>query len=97
MDGFKFKNSTVINAGNSGTLARLMFGLLINAKNEIILKGDKSLSKRDFQRIIKPMEIFGQNIKSRNRIDNKNIRTKNKLWKNYLWFRIKDRRRNYNV
>ena len=66
LDGFKFKNNTVINAGNSGTLARLMFGLLINAKNEIILKGDKSLSKRDFQRIIKPMEIFGQNIKSRN-------------------------------
>ncbi len=65
LNGLKFKNNTVINAGNSGTLARLIFGLLINSKNTIILKGDKSLSKRDFSRVIKPMRMFGQNIKSK--------------------------------
>ena len=65
-DGFKFKNKTIINAGNSGTLARLIFGLLINSKNHIILKGDKSLQRRDFSRVIKPMQMFGENIKSNN-------------------------------
>ena len=62
INGFKYKNNTVINAGNSGTLSRLIIGLLINSKNTIILKGDQSLSKRDFSRIIEPMKMFGQNI-----------------------------------
>ncbi len=43
LNGFSFKNNTIINAGNSGTLARLIFGLLVKSKNQIILKGDKSL------------------------------------------------------
>mgnify|MGYP001235840993 CR=1 FL=1 len=66
LNGFKFKNNTIIDAGNSGTLARLIFGLLIDARNSILLKGDKSLSKRDFYRVIKPMKMFGQTIKSKN-------------------------------
>ena len=66
LNGLNFKNNTVINAGNSGTLARLIFGVLINSKNQIILKGDKSLEKRDFSRVIKPMLMMGQNIKSNN-------------------------------
>ncbi len=66
LNGFRFKNNTTINAGNSGTLARLIFGLLVKSKNQIILKGDQSLSKRDFSRVIKPMRMFGQNIKSKN-------------------------------
>ncbi len=66
LNGLNYKNNTIINAGNSGTLARLIFGLLINSKNQIILKGDKSLSKRDFSRVIKPMRMFGENIKSKN-------------------------------
>ena len=66
LNGFDFKNNTIINAGNSGTLARLIFGLLVKSKNQIILKGDKSLTKRDFSRVIKPMKMFGQNIKSKN-------------------------------
>ena len=66
LTGFRFKNNTIINAGNSGTLSRLIFGLLINSKNTVILKGDKSLSKRDFSRVILPMKKFGQNIDSKN-------------------------------
>ena len=65
LNGFRYKNNTVINAGNSGTLSRLIFGLLVDSKNTIILKGDQSLSKRDFSRIIKPMKMFGQNINSK--------------------------------
>ncbi len=66
LNGFNFKNNTIINAGNSGTFSRLIFGLLVKTKNQIILKGDNSLSKRDFSRVIKPMQMFGQNIKSKN-------------------------------
>ena len=39
--------------------------LLSNYKNQLKLKGDQSLSKRDFSRIIKPMKMFGQNIISK--------------------------------
>lgn len=59
LNGFKFKNNLKLNAGNSGTLARLILGLLIHSKRKITLIGDKSLSKRDFVRIIKPLEKFG--------------------------------------
>ena len=34
-------------------------GLLVHSKNNIILKGDKSLSKRDFLRVAKPLNKFG--------------------------------------
>ena len=40
--------------------------MLVKSKNQIILKGDKSLSQRDFSRVINPMKMFGQNIKSKN-------------------------------
>ena len=39
-------------------------GLLIHSKNEIKLIGDKSLSKRDFERVIKPLKKFGAKFKS---------------------------------
>ena len=55
----KKKGNLSINAGNSGTLGRIILGLLINSKNKIKLSGDKSLSKRDFSRVIKPLKEFG--------------------------------------
>ena len=55
----KKKGKILINAGNSGTLGRIILGLLINSKNKIKLIGDKSLSKRDFSRVIKPLKKFG--------------------------------------
>ncbi len=55
----KKKSNLSINAGNSGTLGRIILGLLINSKNKIKLSGDKSLSKRDFSRVIKPLKEFG--------------------------------------
>ena len=54
------KHGTIsLNAGNSGTLGRIILGLLINSKSKIKLLGDKSLSKRDFSRVIKPLKRFG--------------------------------------
>ncbi len=64
INGYKYKKNIILNAGNSGTLARLIIGLLIHSKNEIKLIGDKSLSKRDFLRVTKPLEKFGANFKT---------------------------------
>ena len=59
INGFKLKKKNILNAGNSGTLARLILGLLIHSKKKIKIIGDKSLSKRDFYRVTKPLEKFG--------------------------------------
>ncbi len=66
LNGFNLKKKININAGNSGTLARLILGLLVKSKFKVRLIGDKSLSKRDFSRVIKPLRLFGVNIKSKN-------------------------------
>ena len=62
INGFSAKKNVIINAGNSGTLARLILGLLVKSKFKVKLIGDKSLSKRDFSRVIKPLKLFGANI-----------------------------------
>jgi len=54
-----YKKKLVLNAGNSGTLGRLILGLLINSNKKIRLIGDKSLSKRDFSRVTIPLKKFG--------------------------------------
>ncbi len=64
LNGYNPKKNTVINAGNSGTLGRLILSLLIKTNKKIKLIGDKSLSKRDFSRVTKPLKLFGANIKS---------------------------------
>ena len=65
--GFNTNSKIKLDAGNSGTFARLILGLLVNSNNQITLIGDKSLSKRDFSRVTKPLEMFGANIKSHNK------------------------------
>tara|TARA_B100000902_G_scaffold166311_1_gene161168 strand:- start:3372 stop:4691 length:1320 start_codon:yes stop_codon:yes gene_type:complete len=67
IDGYKYKKNLVINARNSGTLGRLILGLLINSTVPIKLIGDKSLSKRDFERISSPLSKFGANFKLKNK------------------------------
>ena len=64
LNGYQPKNNTIINAGNSGTLGRLILSLLVKSDKKIKLIGDKSLSKRDFSRITEPLKNFGANIKS---------------------------------
>jgi 3-phosphoshikimate 1-carboxyvinyltransferase len=64
LNGYKYKNNIKLDAGNSGTLGRLIMGLLIHSKNQIKLVGDKSLSKRDFLRVVRPLEKFGAKFKT---------------------------------
>ena len=70
INGFKYKKNLTINARNSGTLGRLILGLLIKSPYKIKLVGDKSLSKRDFSRVTIPLEKFGAkfNFKTKDRL-----------------------------
>ncbi len=61
LNGFNSKN-VILNAGNSGTFGRLILGLLTHTKFKTKIIGDKSLSKRDFTRVIKPLKKFGANF-----------------------------------
>ena len=62
-NGYKYKKNTIINSENSGTLGRLIMGILIDTPYKIKIIGDKSLSKRDFSRIAEPLHKFGAKIK----------------------------------
>ncbi len=66
LDGYKYKKNITINSKNSGTLGRLIMGLLIDTPYKIKIIGDKSLSKRDFNRIAEPLKKFGADIKLKN-------------------------------
>jgi len=70
INGFKYKKNLTIDARNSGTLGRLILGLLIKSPEKIKIIGDKSLSKRDFSRVSLPLERFGAKF---------NYKVKNKL------------------
>ena len=65
--GYCFKKNIVIDAKNSGTLGRLIMGLLIDTKYPIKIIGDRSLSKRDFKRISDPLSKFGATFKLSNK------------------------------
>ncbi len=65
INGFKYKKDVVLDVGNSGTLGRLITGLLVHSKEKIKLVGDKSLSKRDFSRVTRPLEKFGAKFKTK--------------------------------
>ena len=67
LNGYIFKNNMIINAGNSGTAARLICSTLIKSPKKIKIIGDSSLSKRDMQRIIDPLKKFGATFYPKNR------------------------------
>ena len=64
--GFKRyrKPSIPLNAGNSGTTARLLSGILAAQNIESIITGDASLSSRPLNRIIEPLTQMGFRIES---------------------------------
>ena len=64
--GYKYKKNLTINAHNSGTLGRLISGILIDTTYPIKIVGDKSLSKRDFKRVAKPLSRFGASFQLKN-------------------------------
>ena len=54
------KKNTILNFGNSGTLARLLIGILSSTPNiQIKIKGDSSLNKRSMKKLINLMSKFG--------------------------------------
>ena len=67
LNGYVFKDNVTINAGNSGTTARLISSTLINSPKKIKIIGDKSLSKRDMQRVIDPLKKFGATFYPKNK------------------------------
>jgi len=63
IDGYRYKENLTINAKNSGTLGRLILGILIDTPVPIKMIGDNSLSKRDFKRVTDPLSGFGATFK----------------------------------
>jgi 3-phosphoshikimate 1-carboxyvinyltransferase len=55
-----------LDAGNSGTTARLLAGILATQNFESVITGDASLSSRPMKRIIEPLTQMGSKIKSSN-------------------------------
>ncbi len=58
------KPKSELNAGNSGTTARLLSGFLAAQDFEAIIIGDESLSKRPMGRVINPLKLMGTNFES---------------------------------
>ena len=57
---FYAKKNTILNFGNSGTLARLLIGVLSTTPNiEVKILGDHSLNKRNMKELIILMSKFG--------------------------------------
>ncbi|MBC8307103.1 MAG: 3-phosphoshikimate 1-carboxyvinyltransferase [Pelagibacterales bacterium] len=67
LNGYNTKRKLTINAGNSATVARLLCGLVSRTENKIKIIGDRSLSKRDFSRVIEPLKKFGVNFYPKNK------------------------------
>ena len=60
LGSFFAKKNTILNFGNSGTLARLLIGILCTTPNiEIKILGDRSLNKRNMKELIILMSKFG--------------------------------------
>ena len=54
------KNKLKLNFGNSGTLARLLTGILSTTPDiEVIIQGDKSLNNRNMEKLIDLLSSFG--------------------------------------
>ncbi len=64
LDGLK-EPSDVIDAGNSGTTARLLTGLLSAAPFFSVITGDSSLRKRPMKRVVEPLSRMGASISGR--------------------------------
>ena len=56
---------SVIDAGNSGTTARLICGILAGIEGVTTITGDSSLVKRPMARVIKPLETMGVRFMAR--------------------------------
>lgn len=62
-DGIRVPKEAV-DCGNSGTVMRLLAGMLAGAGKSAVLTGDDSLSRRPMKRIIDPLSMMGAEIRS---------------------------------
>ena len=68
LGSFKSKKKLKLNFGNSGTLARLLIGILSTTPNiKLNLTGDHSLKKRSMKKLIILMSKFGAAFKPKNK------------------------------
>ncbi len=68
LGSLRVKNLRRLNLGNSGTLARLIIGILSTTPNiKIALSGDKSLNKRNMKKLIDLMNQFGAEFHPKNK------------------------------
>ena len=68
LNSFRKPKSNFLYAGNSGTLARMLLGLLGTQSDfKVKITGDNSLNKRDMGRVIKPLEKIGCNFYPKNK------------------------------
>ncbi len=64
------KKNLNLNFGNSGTLARLLIGILSTTPDiEIKIQGDNSLNKRSMEKLIKLMSEFGAEFLPKNKFN----------------------------
>jgi len=61
IDGLK-QPASDIDLGNSGTSIRLMSGLLSGQTFDVVLSGDRSLSKRPMKRVTDPLALMGARV-----------------------------------
>ena len=62
------KKNTQLDLGNSGTLARLLIGILTSTPNiQVKLKGDHSLNKRSMKQLMNLMSQFGATFYPKNK------------------------------
>ena len=68
LGSFFAKKNTILNLGNSGTLARLLIGILSTTPNiNIRILGDRSLNKRNMKELINLMSEFGASFLPKNK------------------------------
>jgi 3-phosphoshikimate 1-carboxyvinyltransferase len=64
LNSYDYRNNLTLDAGNSGTAARLLATAGLNSPTFIRITGDASLKKRDMKRIILPLKKFGAQFKN---------------------------------
>ena len=68
LGSLKAKNDTKLNFGNSGTLSRLLIGILSTTPGlKLNVHGDHSLNKRSMKKLINLMSEFGASFKPKNK------------------------------
>jgi 3-phosphoshikimate 1-carboxyvinyltransferase len=68
LGSFQIKKGNKLNFGNSGTLARLLIGILSTTPNiKVYLSGDRSLNNRSMKNLIELMSQFGAQFYPKNK------------------------------